>query len=174
VSTDSDKWKYREPAPELEKKEKKIQTINTLGADDNCYYVVAAYLVGKSVDALFQQTEVMQIAGGAKLGDIDALFKTAKLAGVWSSSFGNTEEVEGFIHSQARGLSSAYGLAFVWAGRTVGHAIIVRYDADKQECVYADYQVSTRSEPKVWKSTDLDERATSFRVFVPDPPVKPW
>jgi len=88
-----------------------VEPTNTHGLTDNCYYVCAAKLSGKSTDEVVKETEEMQIGGGSDLKGIKSLFTKAGLnANV--TQCGSVATVRATVLA-IPGSANAFGVAFV-------------------------------------------------------------
>lgn len=133
-----------------------VEPTNTHGLTDNCYYVCAAKLSGKSTDELVKQTEEMQIGGGSDLDGIKSLFTKAGL-GANAGQCGSVAAVRAAVLA-IPGSVNAFGVAFVRLNGT-GHMVIAH--RGNGAVAFRDYQLNDRGSDA---TADLNT-GTSFWVF---------
>lgn len=97
---------------------------NTHGLDDNCYYCTVAALLGKTVEELFKQTEIMQ-QRTANEDEIIGLFKEAGVSDITCVATTDPQAVYNAIKWFPSGES--VGLAFTRQGGS-GHMVVATRD----------------------------------------------
>ncbi|MED5463929.1 MAG: hypothetical protein VX699_04685 [Myxococcota bacterium] len=100
------------------------RTINSYGQDQNCYYVTIAALLGKTVEDLTGETELMQNITGTD-ADIKEVFRAAGV-NVQSKEFTNGTDLYNVLMTLPPG--SSVGMAYKQHGRDVGHMLVVQRD----------------------------------------------
>ncbi|PPK62797.1 hypothetical protein V5P93_004053 [Actinokineospora auranticolor] len=111
---------------------------NTYALDDNCYYVTAAALLDTDVDSVITTTEMMQIAGGAPLAEIEALYRAAGL-NAQSHTLLSFADVGATMAAYGDDQDKQFAIAFTRADGT-GHAIVGRYSGSTGQLQFLDYQ----------------------------------
>lgn len=129
---------------------------NTHGLNDNCYYVCAAKLSGKSTDELVKESEEMQIGGGTDLDGIKSLFTKAGL-GANVQACGTVAGVRAAVLA-IPGSASAFGVAFIRLNGS-GHMVIAHRGTGG--VAFRDYQMNDTGADA---TADLNT-GTSFWVF---------
>jgi len=136
---------------------------NTYGLNDNCYYCTVAALLGKSVEELFRDIEIMQ-QSTANEAEIITLFKEAGVNDIACEPSTDPQSVYRAIRSFPEGES--VGLAYVRSDGS-GHMIVATRDGGyvngfvNEGVKLVDYQ---QSPPKV-TGFPPETQITQYLVF---------
>ncbi|MFJ5646305.1 hypothetical protein [Streptomyces sp. NPDC093223] len=116
---------------------------NTYGLLDNCYYCVAAFLSGRTVEELIVKSEQMQYAGGAQPAEFAYLLQLAGLhAGVTQCVDANSTLV-------ALGANAGhFGTHFVRHDNTA-HVVVAISDGQGNVTWY-DPQINSSDTNSIW------------------------
>ncbi len=111
-------------------------TANSFGLDDNCYYCSVAALLGKTVNELIDQTEIMQDRTAGAEAVLD-LFREAGIDDIACRVYEDRQSLEqDFAHFPN---NSGLGLAYDRSDAPIGHMVVLARD-DNGVVKLVDYQ----------------------------------
>ncbi len=117
------------------------KTANSFGLDDNCFYCSVAALLGKTVNELIDETEIMQDRTACTEAVLD-LFREAGVDDIAFRIYEDRQSLEGDFANFPR--NSGLGLAYDRSDAPIGHMVVLARDNDGVVKL-VDYQQSPPS-----------------------------